>query len=249
LGCDTAGQVAHVNWLEGQIMAQITIHLVRHSKVDGHWGDVPLADDAGQYIDAAAAYVASLAVSGEHIAFLATQTRRTRDTAQGLRDRMQGRSLGLSLGEVRQEYAIRNPDLYLAGHRVEMVSTGAAMAAQLPEGLLTGTQVEATAFYADFFRARDRIEHWLRHNNPPGEDATAVARRTLQFCKSLGDVDTAHDLRVIAVSHSPVMRAVLVHFMGLADPGEPDWVEPIDIILTKDGGSIRFRDTTKPLTI
>ena len=129
-----------------------------------------------------------------------------------------------------------------------MVSSGAALAAQLPDGLMTAAEVEATACFGDFLRAPDRLGDWLRHEDPAGEEARAVARRVVRFCRSLGDADTGQVLRIVAVSHSPVMRAVLVHFMGLADPGEPGWVEPIDITLTDGGGQIRFRDTTRPLT-
>lgn len=225
----------------------ITLHLFRHGKVDGHQGDVPLAPDAGEHIDIAAAHLLADLRTGDHVAFLATQTRRSRDTAQTLRGRLQASDLALSLGEVREEYAIRNPDLYLGGHRVEMVSSGDAMAAQLPEGLMTGTEVEATPFFGDFFRNKDRIGYWLQHPDPAGEDARSVARRIIHFCRSLGDADRAQDLRIVAVSHSPVMRAVLVHFMGLTDPGEPGWVEPITIILNSDGGQIRFRQKTRQL--
>ena len=226
----------------------ITLHLFRHGKVDSHRGDVPLAPDAGAHIDAAAAQMLAQLRPGDSVAFLATQSRRSRDTAQGLRDRLAASGLPLSLGEVRQEYAIRNPDLYLAGHRVEMVSNGEAMAAQLPPGLMTAAAVEAVPFLDGFFRDKDRIGYWLHHPDPAGEDARAVARRIVQFCKSLGDASPAQDLRIVAVSHSPVMRAVLVHYLGLSDPGEPDWVEPITLTLTDIGGQIQFRDTTRPLT-
>jgi broad specificity phosphatase PhoE len=229
-------------------LATITLHLFRHGKVDGHQGDVPLADDAGAPIDAAAARLLTDLRAGDRVVFLSTRTRRSRDTAQGLRDRLQAAGRDLTLGEVREEQAVRNPDLYLAGHRVEMVSTGAALAAQLPDGLMTAEKVEAAPFFGDFLRAPDRIGYWLRHEDPAGEDARAVARRVVRFCRSLGDADTGQDLRIVAVSHSPVMRAVLVQFMGLADPGEPGWVEPIDITLTDGGGHVRFRDTTRQLT-
>ena len=230
-------------------MARLTLYLYRHAKVDGHRGDVPLAADADAAIDLAAAELLARLRPADRVAFLATRTRRSSDTAKGIRARLLASDMGLTQDEVRPEHAIRNPDLYLAGHRVEMVSTGAAMAAQLPQGLMTGAQVEATRFYAGFFTARDRIEFWLRHQNPPGENAAAVARRIVTFCSSLGDADLDHDLHIAAVSHSPVMRAVLVHFMALADPGEPEWVEPIEITLASTGGHIRFRDQTRPLTI
>lgn len=228
---------------------RISLHLFRHGKVDGHRGDVPLAADAHVEIGKAAERLLSVIPGNGKVFFLATQTRRSRDTAEGIRDRLGRSGLALELGGVRPEYAIRNPDLYLAGHRVEMVSKGDAMAAQLPEGTISGAEVESLPFYGDFFRARDRIEYWLGHDDPPGEDSRAVARRIVHFCKSLGDVPATVPVHIVAVSHSPVMRAVLVRSMGIADPGEPGWVEPIDIEITGGSGSVRFRDDERPLTI
>jgi broad specificity phosphatase PhoE len=225
----------------------ITLHLFRHGKVDSHRGDVPLAADAGEQIDKAAAGLLARLQDGDRVAFLATQTRRSRDTAAGLRERLEASGVSLVLDEVREEHAIRNPDLYLAGHRVEMVSSGEAMAAQLPDGLMSASEIEAAPFFGDFFRSADRIGYWLNHPDPAGEDARAVARRIIHFCKSLGDAAGTRHLTIVAISHSPVMRAVLVQFLGLADPGEPGWVEPIIISLGEDGGSISFRDANRKL--
>lgn len=228
-------------------MTSISLHLFRHGKVDGHRGDVPLAADAGIAIDATAGSLVSSLPQGAKVAFLATRMRRSADTSAGIRDRLSAHRSDLVLGEVQQEYAIRNPDLYLAGHRVEMVSTGEAMAAQLPAGTLSGNAIEALPFFGGFFSAPDRIRFWLTHDDPPGEDAGAVARRIIHFCKSLGDAVTDVPLHIVAVTHSPVMRAVLVRFMCIQDPGEPGWVEPIDIELSRGGGAIRFRGDERSL--
>lgn len=228
-------------------MTSITLHLFRHGKVDGHRGDVPLAADAHVAIDAAASSLIASLPNNVRVAFLATRTRRSGDTASGIRDRLSAARPDLSLANVQQEYAIRNPDLYLAGHRVEMVSNGDAMAAQLPAGTMAGDAVEALPFFGGFFNAPDRIRFWLTHEDPPGEDAGAVARRIIHFCKSLGDVATDIPLHVVAVTHSPVMRAVLVRFMCNSDPGEPGWVEPINIELSRGSGVIRFRGDERSL--
>src|SRR5690554_2987052 len=226
-------------------MPAVKLYLVRHAKVTSHNGDVPLADDAQKEIDQTARYIASKTPAGEPVHFLTTQTLRSTDTAKGLRDVLARIEPGLDLAPLRDEYAIRNPDLYLAGHRVEMVSNGAAMARQLPEGLMTGEEVETLGFFGEFFVAPDRIGYWLRHPSPPGEDVRAVSRRVVQFSASLGHLRNGDAVTVIAVSHSPVLRAVLVDAMGLDDPGEPDWVEPIEIIIEGEQATIAFRDERK----
>ncbi|WP_333692778.1 histidine phosphatase family protein [Phaeobacter italicus] len=223
-------------------MTQMIFHLVRHGKVDSHRGDVPIADDAYIDIDKTASLIAAQCEPDEVISFFATKTKRSRETAIGLSRRIKELLPGVTCLDLIEEYAIRNPDLYLAGHRVEMVSTGSALAAQLPNGTLTAEDAERHPFFGKFFRAPDRIEYWLNHQDPPGENATAVARRIVSFARSLGDSHGAASARIVAVSHSPVMRAVLTEFCNLDDPGEPDWVESIDITIQGNALNVAFRN-------
>lgn len=227
----------------------ITIYLFRHGKVDGHNGDVPLSDDAQGDIDRAGSFVAAHTPDGETVLLLATKTVRSHDTAKRLGEVIKAQNPALTIEGVHDEYAVRNPDLYLAGHRVEMVSNGNAMSRQLPEDTISGDAIEKLPFFGDFFRAPDRIGYWLFHDNPPGENATAVARRLLNYCRSCADTSPEKNLSIVAVSHSPVLRAILVAYMGLSDPGEPDWVEPITIRLGPTGSTIQFRDIIQPLVV
>lgn len=227
--------------------AHIKIYLFRHGKVDGHSGDVPLSDDAQGDIERAGAAVAAQTPTGETVLLLATKTKRSHDTAVRLGQVISANKPDLNVNAVHDEHAVRNPDLYLAGHRVEMVSNGDAMARQLPAGTMTGKEIEELAFFGDFFRAPDRIRYWLVHENPPGENAHAVARRLLSYCRSCADAVPETNLSIVAVSHSPVLRAILVAYMGLSDPGEPGWVEPITVTLGPDRQTIQFRDTIQPL--
>ncbi len=146
----------------------------------------------------------------------------------------------------RAEWAIRNPDLFLAGRRVEMMSTPEAVAAQIPEAGLAGADVDAVAFFYDFFRSPDRIGYWLGHPDPPGEDTRTVGRRIVAFSTSLLYVPPLRPRRYVCVTHSPVMRAVLAEYLHL-DPGEPEWVESIDLTLDGSGTALTFRDRTAPL--
>ena len=114
--------------------------------------------------------------------------------------------------------ALRNPDLYLAGHRVDLVSSAAAFAEQVPG--LSESDVTAVGFFLGFLNAEDRIGYWLHHPDPPGEDAAAVAARIRAFAESLGDARVRRAELVVGITHSPVLRALALRYLS-SDPGEP----------------------------
>jgi broad specificity phosphatase PhoE len=68
-------------------------------------------------------------------------------------------------------------------------------------------------FLRGFWEAPDRIDYWVNHSDPPGEDAEAVARRVLTFATSLLDLPRVQPRRYICVTHSPVMRAFLRRYL------------------------------------
>ena len=76
-------------------------------------------------------------------------------------------------------------------------------------------------FFQGFFAAPNRIGWWLRHPNPPGEDAATVAHRVMNFAASL--VDRPHAELTVAVPYSPVLRACALELLG-EDLGEPAWI-------------------------
>jgi broad specificity phosphatase PhoE len=121
-----------------------------------------------------------------------------------------------------------------------MVSTPEAMAQQIADAGVTAQDVDRVEFFHSFFRSPDRIEYWLRHPSPPGEDAAAVARRIVAFAASLLDAPAERPRRFVCVTHSPVMRAVLARYLD-HDPGEPEWVERIDLTVRPSGTTIAFR--------
>lgn len=128
-------------------------------------------------------------------------------------------------------WGLRNPDLYLASQRVEMVSSAEDFAAQVPG--LDARVVFDTPFYAGFLAAADRIGFWLRHADPPGEAAAAVGERMAHFVSSLAQCGTAADT-VICVTHSPILRAMALRLLG-ADPGEPEHLEGLALDVATDG--------------
>lgn len=225
-------------------MTEIEIHLVRHGRVASHQGDMPVTEEGHAEVEAAGHGLIDLLQPGERIHLLCTAAARSRETADTLYATINDEiDSDIDLRGPREEWAIRNPDLFLAGHRVEMVSIPEAMARQIPDSGLTPEEVDAAAFFHGFFRSPDRIGYWLNHPDPPGEDAAAVGRRVVAFCKSLPYTSVQRKQRFVCVTHSPVMRAVLAHYLH-HDPGEPAWVERIDLALNTKGGSITFRDRT-----
>jgi broad specificity phosphatase PhoE len=199
--------------------------LLRHGEVASHRGDIPITDAGREQAEEAGRRLADLGA----VRLLTGATRRAQETGDGVRAGLAAAGAAVTGPEVA--FALRNPDLYLAGHRVDMVSSPEAFAAQVP-GLAPGLVTEVP-FFAGFLTAPDRIEFWLRSADPPGDGAAAVAARIAAFARSLGDVNRA-DV-VVAVTHSPVLRAVAVGG-GLDDPGEPPYLTGYSVDPAGDGG-------------
>jgi broad specificity phosphatase PhoE len=187
--------------------------LLRHGEVASHRGDVPITDEGRRQATEAGRRLGGL----RSVRLLAGATRRARETAEGVAAGL--RAAGVPVSGPDVAFALRNPDLYLAGARVDMVSSPEAFAEQVP--WLTPGDVLAVPFFAGFLTAPDRIGYWLRSSSPPGDDADAVAARIVTFARSLADGRPPET--VVAVTHSPVLRAVAVG-LGLEDPGEPPYL-------------------------
>lgn len=220
-------------------MSKITIAFLRHAKVPSHEGDMPLTEDSNSDIEAAVPRLRALGGQGVKFLFLATRTHRSRQTAEALRA-----AIDPDAPEVKPAWGLRNPDIYLAGSRVEMGSKAEFFASQCEFLDISPEDVMARDFYRGFLEAPDRIEYWLTHETPPGENAAAVAHRVLEFARSFTAANLGSDLVVAAVTHSPVMRAILTEGLGLVDTGEPGWVEEIVLDVTESGMTFRFRDET-----
>lgn len=212
--------------------AAVTLLLLRHGHVDGHRGDVPITEEghrqaerAGEWIGAAGPPVGAVLFGG---------TRRTRETAEGILT---------GLGERRPAagaldcFALRNPDLYLGGDRVSMVSTAEAFAEQTRS--LTGDDVLQVPFFREWLEHPERVGFWVAHPSPPGDDAASVSRRISAFAASLADVQAWRGKTVVAVTHSPVLRAVDLQRHG-ADRGEPALVTGYRLLVRP--GSVDIED-------
>jgi broad specificity phosphatase PhoE len=232
------------------ISAPIKVHWLRHGKVASHQGDIPLTDEGLAQIKAVGQSFSRELTSGEVVTILHAPTRRTRDTAETLYNSLAGvyddsQRPQVSLIAPTEHQALRNPDIYVAGVRVELVSSAEALAEQLASTSLGPEDLEQLPFWRGFWGDSDRIGYWVNHSNPPGEDADTVARRLLTFAVSLLDLPHEQPQRYNCVTHSPTMRAFLRRYLLGYDPGEPEYGESIDLDLTDSTVTIRYRDGYK----
>ena len=231
----------------------LRVHWVRHGKVSSHQGDVPVTDDGLFQAEAVGRQLAEEVSPDEDIFFLYAPTRRTRETAVAIRN---GMEVGLGNAYAQREQqrhlfaptehrALRSPDLYVGGNRVEMVSSAQAMAEQTASYGIDAERLLEIPFLRGFWEVHDRIGYWVNHPDPPGEDADAAARRVLTFATSLLDLPQVRPRRYICVTHSPIMRAFLRRYLLGEDPGEPGYGESIDMLFAENGSlTLRYREVS-----
>lgn len=202
--------------------------LLRHGKVAHHRGDVALTDVGREQARAAGGWFADRGIAIAHV--LHSDTKRARETAEQLADA--NRAAGGRIDDVRHAVALRNPDLYLGGHRVNIAEGAEAIAAQSPPS--SEDDVTASAFWSGLLTAPDRVGYWLEHGSPPGDDAHAVGRRIDHAVRSVADAASLRGRTIVAISHSPVLRAVWLHHRG-AYVREPPFLHGHELTLSADG--------------
>ena len=232
--------------------APLHVHWLRHERVASHRGDIPLTDEGLKHIKTVGERFKAVFNDNEVVILMHTQTRRSRDTALALYESLKSGSEDNRQVELLapvEEYAIRNPDIYVAGRRVEMVSSAEALVEQLPSTGLSPEQVEQIPFWRRFLVDSDRVGYWVNHPDPPGENADAVARRLFTFAASLLELPRERPQRYIGVTHSPTMRAFLRHYLLGYDPGEPEYGESIDLELKDSTVIIKYRSSYKNIVL
>jgi broad specificity phosphatase PhoE len=208
-----------------------TLILLRHGEVASHRGDVPVTEAGLVHAEGSGKALAS--AFDAPFTLLFGGTRRTRETAAALATGMDAPD---RVAGPLDSFALRNPDLYVAGTRVDMVSSAATLAEQVPG--MTEEQASRHGWFADFFKAPDRIGWWLSHLDPPGDRADDVAARISHFALSLDDDGPTQRRIVIGVTHSPVLRSVLQAGTG-SDPGEPAYLTGA-LLTIATGGTTRI---------
>ena len=208
---------------------RVRLLMLRHGQVANHKSDVGLTDLGTAQADQAGRWFASEGI--EVAGLLSGETRRTRDTADTFAEGY--RQAGGAIPEPVVSFALRNPDLYLGGHRINM-GQGATFLASQVDGV-SEAEVEAHSFYQGFLTADDRIGYWLGHAAPPGENAADVGSRIDAFARSLADAPEWFGKTVVAISHSPVQRAVRRHHWGDFSR-EPPFLHGYALTVAHSGG-------------
>jgi len=210
----------------------VRLIVLRHGAVASHRGDVPLTDQGRTQ-----AVSAGRCFAMRNVTFAALRTSptiRTRETAEHFRQGFSAARPDLLAPRPRPSFALRNPDLYLGGHHVNMVSSASAFHEQARS--VTEEDVLKVPFYAGFLADADRVGYWLGHSHPPGDTAHAVGQRIEAFTRSLAHVPGWSGQTVVGITHSPVLRAIALRFLG-ADPGEPPYLHGYRLTL-RPGGAI-----------
>jgi broad specificity phosphatase PhoE len=228
---------------------------MRHGKVASHRGDLPLTDEGREQVARVGQRFSRDLVPDEIVSILHAPTQRTRETALVLYNGMlaaltKEQREQIDLRTPVEQQAIRNPDIYVAGTRVEMVSSAQALVDQLPPASLSVEAAAQLPFWKSFWESPDRIGYWVSHPSPPGEDTESVARRLLLFAASQLDMVSEQPRRTICVTHSPPMRAFLRCYLLGYDPGEPNYTECVDLDLLDDKTCIiHYRENSKRVTL
>lgn len=204
----------------------VDLYLLRHGEVLSHRGDVPITPAAREQ---ALRVGSTLAGPGERLIVMCGETRRARETAGHVTTGMI--QAGADVSGPTVAHALRNPDLYLSGVRVNMVSSAEALAEQVPG--LEVDQVAPLDFFPQFFEERDRIGWWLGLDDPPGEGADVVAARIRSYALSFLNPFRPEVSKVVAVTHSPLLRAVGLLELG-RDIGEPPWISGLHLVIHTD---------------
>lgn len=207
----------------------VRLLLIRHGRVAHHRGDVPLTDLGVAQCEAAGKWFASEGI--EIAGLLSGETLRTRDTADRFAEAYSGAS-DKPIPESVVSFGLRNPDLYLGGHRINLGEGAEFLASQAPG--VDEAAVEASAFYGGLLTAKDRVGYWLEHGNVPGESAHDVGRRVDVLSRSLADVPSWRGKTVVAMTHSPVLRAVRFHHEGRYTK-EPPFLHGYSLVVSPEG--------------
>jgi broad specificity phosphatase PhoE len=197
--------------------------LLRHAEVASHRGDVPVTEEGVVLAERTGKVIAEQ--TDGPLTVLFGGTRRTRETAEAL---VRGVADPERVTGPLDSFALRNPDMYIAGTRVNMVSSVEALAEQVAG--MTAEQAAANEWWSSFFVSSDRIGWWLRDEDPPGETAADLGARLTRFLRTIADPGPLQGRLVVGVTHSPVLRAVLLRATG-RDPGEPGYVTGAEVLL------------------
>lgn len=218
------------------------IHLIRHGRIPDYHTDQPLSPDGRQETLLTGRKLAEHIQTGETINFSSSPTRRTRQTAEllreGLNKALAERNIEATVGPVLVNDRLCNCQFILGGLSYDPIRPLFDVARWRLQETASAEYWACVAFQTEFWSSPDPMAHWLTHPTQAAEAPEAVAERTRAFlAERLAEgVETNSPQRDICVAHSANLRSFLRLVFG-CDPGEPEFCGT----LTVSAGQVYYR--------
>jgi len=218
------------------------IHLIRHGRIPDYQTDQPLSPEGRQETLLAGRKLAEHIQTGETINFFSSPTRRTRQTAEllreGLNQALTERNIEATGGPVVVDDRLRNCQFILGGLAYDPIRPLFDVARWRLQETASAEYRACVAFQTEFWGSPDPMAYWLTHPTQAAEAPEAVAERTRAFlAERLAEgVGANSPQRDICVAHSANLRSFLRLVFG-CDPGEPEFCG----MLTVSAGQVYYR--------
>lgn len=223
------------------------VHLLRHGETVGYRTDTGLTVLGRRQALAAGRRLAGRLVAGDRVRIVHSPRARTRETALLL-----GEGIGAvaDVDEPVEEPGFDNFRVRMEDDELEVTVAFERFAGARPHdgggGRVPGWVAEADRFWRIHESGGDPIAHWLTQPMQHIEPAAAVVRRMWStIVRTAADARTAGVDHLVICGHSGPIRAIAAQALGV-DPGEPDHLEELELLLDPDGSraQLRFRGQT-----
>jgi broad specificity phosphatase PhoE len=221
------------------------IHLFRHGRIPDYHTDQPLSPDGCQETLLTGRKLAEHIQAGETINFFSSPTRRTRQTAEllreGLNKALAERNVEATVGPVLVNDRLCNCQFILGGLTYDPIRPLFDVARWRLQETASVEYQACVTFQTEFWGSPDPMAYWLTHLSEAAEAPEAVAERTRAFlAERLAEgVGANSPQRDICIAHSANLRSFLRLVFG-RDPGEPEFCGA----LTVSAGQVCYQGQT-----
>ncbi len=204
------------------------IHLIRHGRIPNYQTDQPLSPEGYQEALLTGRKLAEHIQTGETINFFSSPTRRTRQTAEllreGLKKALTESNVEATVGSVMVDDRLCNCQFILDDLSYDPIRPLFDVARWRLQETPSTEYRACVAFQTEFWGSPDPMAYWLTHPSQAAETPEAVAERIRAFlAERLAEGVSANSLqRDICVAHSANLRSFLRLVFG-RDPGEPEF--------------------------
>lgn len=218
------------------------IHLIRHGRIPDYHTDQPLSPDGCQETLLTGRKLAEHIQAGETINFFSSPTRRTRQTAEllreGLKKALTERNLEATVSPMVVDDRLCNCQFILGGLSYDPIRPLFDVARWRLQETASAEYQTCVTFHTEFWGSSDPMAYWLTHPTQAAEAPEAVAERTRAFlaARLAGGANESNRRRDICVAHSANLRSLLRLVFG-RDPGEPEFCG----MLTVSAGQVYYQ--------